>query len=205
MHLDPKEVNLTKNSHPSFIGSWILNDLSICDRLIEYIDDTDAIENGETYPGTIVYNGQSSVKKETKDSLDRILDYQHQVCRDYSNMLQTCLNMYTSDFSCANNVSQYSDVNDRGNVQKYPKGGAYHGWHAERDGMSSAHRHLVFMTFLNDITDAGETEFKYQKLKVKPQKGLTLIWPSDWTHTHRGIPSVTQEKYIVTGWYSFVN
>ena len=31
------------------------------------------------------------------------------------------------------------------------------------------------MTYLNDIKDGGETEFYYQKLKVKPEKGLTLI------------------------------
>ena len=41
-----------------------------------------------------------------------------------------------------------------------------------------------------------------KKIKVKPEKGLTLIWPADWTFTHRGIPS-PQEQYIVTGWLSF--
>ena len=60
------------------------------------------------------------------------------------------------------------------------------------------------MTYLNDVTDDGETEFYYQKIKVKPQKGLTLIWPADWTHTHRGNTSKTQDKYIITGWYSFI-
>jgi len=32
---------------------------------------------------------------------------------------------------------------------------------------------------------------------------LTLIWPTDWTFTHRGVPSLTEEKYIVTGWFNF--
>ena len=59
------------------------------------------------------------------------------------------------------------------------------------------------MTYLNDIEDGGETEFLYQKIKVKPRKGLTLIWPVDWTHTHRGIVSPSQEKTIITGWYEF--
>jgi hypothetical protein len=40
-----------------------------------------------------------------------------------------------------------------------------------------------------------------QDLAVKPKKGLTLIWPSDWSHTHRGVPSNTEEKIIATGWY----
>ena len=45
------------------------------------------------------------------------------------------------------------------------------------------------MTYLNTIKVGGETEFLYQKLKIKPKKGLTLIWPTDWTHTHRGLIS----------------
>jgi hypothetical protein len=61
------------------------------------------------------------------------------------------------------------------------------------------------MTYLNDVNDDGETEFYYQNLKIKPQKGKTVIWPADWTHTHRGITSPTQEKYIITGWFNFIN
>jgi hypothetical protein len=60
------------------------------------------------------------------------------------------------------------------------------------------------MTYLNDVTDGGETEWKYQKLKIQPRKGLTVIWPTDWTHTHRGLPSKTQDKYIMTGWLNFI-
>ena len=60
------------------------------------------------------------------------------------------------------------------------------------------------MTYLNDVENEGETEFYHQKIKVKPQKGLTLIWPADWTHTHRGIASKIDEKYIITGWFSFI-
>ena len=35
--------------------------------------------------------------------------------------------------------------------------------------------------------------------------GKILCWPCDWTHTHRGIVSPTETKYILTGWFSFVN
>ena len=113
--------------------------------------------------------------------------------------------MNNKEYPEANKVAVYRDSREAINVQKYPIGGAYHGWHAERGGTATGHRHLVFMTYLNDITDGGETEFMYQKLKIKPRKGLTLIWPSDWTHTHRGLPSATQVKYIVTGWYGFID
>ena len=44
---------------------------------------------------------------------------------------------------------------------------------------------------------------KYQNLRVSAKKGTTLIWPTDFTHTHRSQISPTQEKYIATGWYEF--
>ena len=40
-----------------------------------------------------------------------------------------------------------------------------------------------------------------QKLKTEAECGLTLIWPSDWTYTHRGVVSNSHTKYIITGWY----
>ena len=61
------------------------------------------------------------------------------------------------------------------------------------------------MTYLNDVTDEGGTEWMYQDVKLDARKGLSVIWPSDFTHTHRGIVSPTQEKWIATGWFSYIN
>jgi hypothetical protein len=60
------------------------------------------------------------------------------------------------------------------------------------------------MTYLNDVTDGGGTEFFHQNITTTAVKGKTLIWPSDWTFTHRGQVSPTQDKYIITGWFSFM-
>ena len=92
------------------------------------------------------------------------------------------------------------------NIQYYPPKGGYFEWHTERYSKAEpfVSRHLVFMTYLNDVKDKGETQFKYQNIKVKPEKGLTLIWPVDWTHLHRGIASPTQKKYVVTGWFNYI-
>ena len=59
------------------------------------------------------------------------------------------------------------------------------------------------MTYLNDVNKGGETEFYYQKLKIKPEKGLTLIWSADWTFTHKGHTTLDEDKYIITGWFNF--
>ena len=91
------------------------------------------------------------------------------------------------------------------NYQYYPPGGGYKIYHTERNGRMEpgASRHLVFMTYLNDVTDEGGTQFFHQNVTIQPKKGLTLVWPSDWTFMHRGVSSPTQEKRIMTGWFNF--
>ena len=54
-----------------------------------------------------------------------------------------------------------------------------------------------------DRDEGGETEFLYQSMRVKPKQGTLLIWPAAFTHTHRGNPPLSNEKYIVTGWTEF--
>ena len=58
------------------------------------------------------------------------------------------------------------------------------------------------MTYLNDVPKGG-TEFFYQKITSPAKKGLTLIWPAEFTHLHKG-QIAKQEKYIITGWYNYI-
>ena len=86
-------------------------------------------------------------------------------------------------------------------IQHYKPGQGFKSWHCER--MSKENRCLVFMTFLNTVPSGG-TQFKYQNLTVPAKKGLTLIWPTDFTHTHKGQITQKHEKYIITGWFGFI-
>jgi hypothetical protein len=56
------------------------------------------------------------------------------------------------------------------------------------------------MLYLNDVEEGGETEFLYLKKRIKPQQNRLLIWPAGFTHTHRGNPPLSNNKYIITGW-----
>jgi hypothetical protein len=94
------------------------------------------------------------------------------------------------------------------NIQKYDQGvGGYPAWHSENypeEGRFEAlHRVLLYMVYLNDVDEGGETEFFYQKLKIKPKKGTLVIAPAAWTHTHRGNTPVSGDKYIATSWIKF--
>lgn len=90
------------------------------------------------------------------------------------------------------------------NLQYWKPEKHYSKWHFEMGNATEViYRNLVFMTYLNDISAGGETEFVYQKCKIKPKKGLTIIWPASWTHTHRGCMT-KENKYAVTGWFELI-
>ena len=62
----------------------------------------------------------------------------------------------------------------------------YHVWHDENSGLQHSNRCLVWMIYLNDDFEGGETEYLYYKKRIKAEKGKLLIWPAGMTHAHRG-------------------
>ena len=91
------------------------------------------------------------------------------------------------------------------NMQRFLPGEGYHTFHNERASFDSRDRVGVWMIYLNDVYDRGWTEFHYQQHFEEARTGKIVCWPSDWTHTHRGIVSPTETKYILTGWFTFVD
>ena len=87
------------------------------------------------------------------------------------------------------------------NIQYYKPGGGYPHLHYERGTLwKDLNRQLVYMLYLNTVTDKGGTHFHYQNVTTPAVKGDLIIWPAEFTHAHQGIISPTQEKYIATGW-----
>ena len=87
-------------------------------------------------------------------------------------------------------------------IQRYKPMEGYFSLHCENDGEGEniSKRCLAWMIYLNDVEEGGLTDFPFQEMTVKPQKGLMLIWPADFTHLHCGEPVEGGVKYIMTGW-----
>lgn len=88
-------------------------------------------------------------------------------------------------------------------IQRYKPGEGYFAEHSEHSKINST-RVLAWMIYLNDVRDGGYTEFPNQNKKFQPRVGDTLIWPAYFTHSHRGITSHTETKYIMTGWFDYI-
>ena len=61
----------------------------------------------------------------------------------------------------------------------------------------------TYILYLNDVEEGGETELLYQSMRFKPEAGTLLLFPAGFTHTHRGNPPLSGEKYIMTGWVEY--
>ena len=76
--------------------------------------------------------------------------------------------------------------------------------HMEHGGEDyNSRRMLAWMFYLNDIKKEGGTRWPQQNFTSKPRAGDLYIWPAFWTHSHYGIPTPKETKYIITGWSSF--
>ena len=88
-------------------------------------------------------------------------------------------------------------------VQKTLPTEGFNIFHCENGDWGSKDRVAVYTIYLNDIKEGGETEFLFQSLRIKPTQGTICIFPAGFTHTHRGNPPLSEEKFIVTGWIKY--
>ena len=179
----------------TFIYETMLDDVSLCDALIDYHNNNlEYKSSGEVGKG---------VDKKVKASTDVFVHggNKNPMIHMYMQEVMDIVTKYVEKYNLKNMFDLAFKEN--WNIQHYKPNEGFFGWHCERTFYASHQRALVFMTYLNDVTDGGETEFYWQKVKTKPIKGKTVIWPTDFTHLHRGIPSPTQHKYIATGWMNY--
>ena len=112
---------------------------------------------------------------------------------------------YTQKHPFLSKVTSWS-IDHKFKIQKYNPNEAYFAEHCENDGGVDGNmerRLIALMVYLNTVTDGGQTHFPTQNISFSPKVGDVLMWPAYWTHPHHGIPSPTQTKYIITGWYVF--
>ena len=54
---------------------------------------------------------------------------------------------------------------------------------------------VSLVAYANDNYEGGELEFRLWNLKIKPQKGDLVIFPSNYMYPHRSLPVVEGTKY----------
>ena len=182
----------------SFIGGWYIPE-DICDQIIDFYNKNKSLHG----PGVVGGNKEPTIDVEFKKCTQLEVIPFAQELNFYNLHLQDTLNHYIKKYEWADYVNAYK-VMENMSIQHYKPGEGFYQWHSENSGdIRVRNRHLVFMTYLNDVENGGTEFYYYPNLKIEAKKGLTLIWPVGWTHTHRGVVSNVNEKYIITGWFNF--
>jgi hypothetical protein len=68
-----------------------------------------------------------------------------------------------------------------------------------------ANRYLVFLWYLNDVAEGGETRFPQLEHSVESRSGRLLMFPPYWMYQHEGLPPRTGDKYILSTYLLFVD
>ena len=189
---------------PTFIETYDTQAYDLCDRIVErleaYIDAKDNPENQMHYMnGEKMHDGA----QQRKDHSFNFTSLNDPLIIEIHDLLRQYLPLYADKYD---GFSMQPCISQAVKVQKTPPKGGFHTWHAEHaSGDDSPNRNLVWTFYLNDIPEGeGETEFLEYGMKVQPKKGALCIFPAAWTHTHRGNPVYSCDKYIATGWYYLI-
>lgn len=173
-----------------------------CTKAIEQFDE--AIEQGFGWDrqksegtGKTVKNDHSYWSSETD-----ISSLSNELGRNFTKVFwQDCYAKYAAQYDILNTLDRHTIYGNK--IQKTKVGEGYHVWHCEHGSAESSRRLMFYIVYLNDVEEGGETEFLYQHKRVKPTRGTVVIAPASFTHTHRGNPPLSNDKYILTGWIEF--
>ena len=197
-----------KEEYKDFVGIFDESvPLDLCNMFVDSYDEAKKNEtiidltNPENELG-IIERATSSLKK--KDDVVYVAPVMSSIypplpVKAYFDYLKICFSCYAKKYSIQFSGPIYNDVFK---IHKVRKSEGYHKWHYERASPETLDRLMAFMTYLEVPKEGGETEFLHQSLRIKPVVRRTLIWPSGFTHMHRGLMPIDGEKMYITGWFN---
>ena len=200
---------------------------AVCEYFINFFEKEDKL--GNTHAGVIGTQIKNTSFKDSQD-LNLLINYKKEIrynspehlqnCNEFIDIVYEKFTEYIIDYNPPELDTTYnqllknskpffvnSEISGGPLMKRYnPPNQGYHTWHCDWApsirtlNHKAANRMLVGMVYLNDVKDGGETEFYYQKLKIKPKRGTLVIWPAYFTHLHRGNKPISNSKYIINMW-----
>lgn len=176
-----------------------------CETLIDYYEW--CVKNNRTWNRKNSEGTPSHIKKD--NACGMVFEPGNDISYDWPNIARymgnfnkvfwdECYPLYVDRYSSLNTSDRLTIYTYK--LQKTLPGEGYHVWHCENLGRTLSSRVCTYILYLNDVAEGGETELLYQGMRIEPRTGRLLIFPAGYTHTHRGNPPLSGEKYILTGW-----
>ena len=142
--------------------------------------------------------GHGGVRKDIKSSTDiHVKGTQDDLLL---NNLEPYYWKYCKQYSFLNRISNMISIDAGYNIQRYLDDEGYFAEHCEHSP-NNPKRVLAWMYYLNDAVCG--TTWIHQDYTSTVSEGSLYIWPSFWTHAHKGVTPNIGRKYIATGWCSY--
>jgi 2OG-Fe(II) oxygenase superfamily len=196
---------MKKETYDNFVGIYDnYFSAEYCDNLIEYFEWCKKHNRTWTRTENEIYKSDESttLNPTNMNSIEFTKDNLHNLFDEFNDVFwNQCYRQYYTKFGTLQAYSGHTVYSYK--IQKTLPGEGYHIWHCEDAQIAFSRRIGVYMLYLNDVEEGGETEFLYLNKRISPAKGRLLIWPPNFPWTHRGNPPLSGTKYVMTGWIEF--
>ena len=109
-------------------------------------------------------------------------------------LIKMAIHVYAQLYPMINTVA-FSDCGYQ--IQHYPQNEGKFDWHIDGGSPKDCHRLIALILYLNDVEEGGETQFANFPVSIKPEVGKIALFPTSWTHIHRGDVPKSGDKSII--------
>lgn len=177
-------------------------DDSLCDRIIE------AHIEASKKEGMIHERGESAQRNFVNDKVLNLSSpyTHHAIIEEHEALVKEFNDIFWSGpyakYADKYNILKLADRHGVSNyrVQRSEAGEGFISWHTARKDATQRGRLCSLQMYLNEPTEAGETEFLHLNLRVEAKKGRIIIFSSNHFYVHRGNPPLDSDKYTLNGW-----
>jgi hypothetical protein len=180
--IEPHKINnMNSFIHGYFIGK---KDIGLCDELVNHYIHKEKID----------FYGNQACELDNDPSLAKKIDDQ----------LYLCISSYAKSYPAS--VVNIPGVVEKCIIQSSENGKPYNAIETVTVSKNTRRRHLGFLMFLSDTPKDGEggyVSFYHQKISVKPEKGLILVYPDNWQFIYM-VDACDKELYWLSGHLSSI-
>jgi hypothetical protein len=189
------------------------NNTSLCEELCNEIIELFEDEEESHYLGITGGGFNPNVKRTIDFSLKNFFDNGNNVLKHVGKWEKI---IYFLEKELSKNIRKYlSDLNTKYDTKffndtqfdtkgfllhKYYKNDGKFEYHNDFSIENGKHRVIVYLWYLNDVFEGGETEI-FDNVFVKPEMGKLLLFPALWYYKHKGHIPISNNKYVITGWF----
>lgn len=126
--------------------------------------------------------------------LANILD--NSLLQNIHNQFYVLLLAATCGYATRHNINEIF-YHEGYNLLRYREGEEYK---PHYDGGTTIGRCISALVYLNDDYEGGELEFVNFKIKIRPQAGMLILFPSNYAYLHTSHPVTNGTKYALVTW-----